>query len=85
MNKSLRSDRAEKAPVVPLGMLLVGLISLCGAVIYPFQQVFWHQSPTALLFADVALPAGAVAVVFGLVALAVVATTYSVILLAGRL
>jgi hypothetical protein len=85
MVESTRSGRTNETPVVPLGLLVVGVVALCGAVLYPFQQVFWHHSPTTLLAADIALPAGVVTVALVLVALSVVTMSYSVVLLVTRI
>jgi hypothetical protein len=85
MDGSTRPGRTNEAPVVPLGLLVVGLGAFCGAVVYPVQQAVWHRSPTALLAVDVVLPTEVVTVVLVLVALGVVTTTYSLVLLVGRL
>ena len=87
MTDTLRPGRTSGTPLVPLGLLFVALLALCGAVVYPFQQLFWQLSPTALLATDAVLPVPARVgvVVVGLLALVVVATTYSVVLLIGRL
>jgi hypothetical protein len=72
-------------PLVPLGLLVVGLLALCLAVFYPFQQLFRQLSPTALLSGSLVIPAETVALVATLVAVFVVATLYGMVTLLLRL
>ena len=87
MDERVRLERSTRRPLLPLGLILVGLTALCGAVIYPFQQVFGAPSASlaALRSPALVLPAEASAVTLCLVLLAVVTTVYGTLLLFIRL
>jgi hypothetical protein len=82
MNRRVRSDQR---PLLPLGLIVVGLLALCGAVAYPFQQLFRGLSPASLRSSALVLPAEVGVVSVCLVLLAVVTTVYGVLLLFLRL
>jgi hypothetical protein len=85
MSKAMRSGRTYGDPVLPLGLLVLGLLSLCVAVLYPVQQLFGQLTPLSLLSGVPVLPPATVATVACLLALSAVATVYAVVLLFVRL
>jgi hypothetical protein len=87
MDERVRLEPSTRRPLLPFGLILVGLIALCGAVAYPFQRMFGapSTSPAALRSPALVLPAEVSAVTLCLVLLAVVATVYGSLLLFVRL
>ncbi|WP_318568275.1 hypothetical protein [Salinigranum marinum] len=85
MSRGVRSAEGYEDPLVPLGLIVTGLLALCLAVFYPFQQLFWGSSPMALLSGDIVIPSSTVVIVAILVCFATIATLYGVVLLFLRL
>lgn len=85
MDRSVRFDQSAGRPLFPLGLIVVGLLAFCGAVAYPFQQLFRGLSPTTLGYPTLVLPAEVGVVAVSLLLLAVVTTVYGVLLLFVRL
>jgi hypothetical protein len=86
MEKAVRAggDRAE--PVTALGLLVLGLLSLCFAVLYPVRRVLEETSPLALVTGTaVTVPPETLAVAGGCLVIAVTATALGVLLLFLRL
>jgi hypothetical protein len=85
MSKAMRSERTYGDPILPLGLLVVGLLALCVAVLYPARQVLGGLTPLSLLSGVPAVPPATVAVVACLLVLSAVATLYAIVLLFVRL
>lgn len=77
---------ANHDPIVALGLLFVGLASLCLAVLYPVGRLF-DSTTAAVLHADalVVFSADTVVVVVGCLLVSVVATTLGLVILLVRL
>ena len=73
-------------PVLPLGLLVVGLLSLCAAVLYPMQRLLDSASPTGVIANSlVFLSADTAVVVLGCLTVSAAATTLGVVMLIIRL
>lgn len=77
---------ANSDPILALGLLFVGLLSLCLAVLYPLWSLLDGASPLELISTSVlVIPADTLLIVAGCLVISAVTTTLGVLLLFLRL
>ena len=78
-----RADTGD--PILALGLLIVGVLSLCVAALYPLRSLLAQSSPAALVNAVVVIPADTYLIVAGCLVVSAVTTTLGLLLLFVRL
>lgn len=86
MGRTIDHSRSSSDPVPALALLLVGISSLCLAVLYPLQQLATQASVDGMASgASIVIPAETLVVVAGLLVISASATTLGVLVLFLRL
>lgn len=86
MGRTIDHSRSSSDPVPALALLLVGITSLCLAVLYPLQQLAAQVSVADMASgASIVIPTDTFVVVAGLLVISASATTLGVLVLFLRL
>jgi hypothetical protein len=85
MGRTIRRT-AKGDPILALGLLFVGVLSLCVAALYPLRSLLGRSSPAELVSnAVVVISADTYLIVAGCLVVSAVATTLGLLLLFLRL
>lgn len=86
MGRAIDHSRSSSDPVPALALLLVGITSLCLAVLYPLQRLAAQATVAEMTSgAIIVIPAETLVVVAGLLVISASATTLGVLVLFLRL